>query len=230
MENVKFRLLKAAEIDIRVNSFHSGDKPSISLLLYKDARCDMAILDETVGPYNWRKSYSRNNINCMLEIYDPEKKEWIGKEDAGSTRGDYEKDKTLASDSFKRAAVCWGIGRELYTAPKIYWLAEWTIKCYPDRNYCGDSFVVTQIEYDDNREIKSISILDKDSDIEVKYNADGRCKFVKAPKKPEPEKMTEAPKVIRTKEDKKEEKPAEPAEKKSTADAEVVDDLPFAKK
>ena len=31
-----------------------------------------------------------------------------------------EKEKGLASDSFKRAGFNWGIGRELYTAPFIY--------------------------------------------------------------------------------------------------------------
>lgn len=240
MGEVKFRLLKAEEIDVRVNAIHPGDSPTISLLLYKDARCDMAILDETVGPFNWRKSYTRNNVNCILEIYDSEKKEWIAKEDAGSTKSNFEKDKTLASDSFKRAAVCWGIGRELYTAPSIHWKISWTAKTRLEDNYCGDKFVVTEIDYFDNREIKSVTILDKDSDVEVKYNADGKMKFIKAPQKPEPkpepEEEVETPKVIRTKEKAEEEPkadtPANPAEEpRLPADtAEVVDDLPFARK
>ena len=156
------------------------------------------------------------------------------------TKSNFEKDKTLASDSFKRAAVCWGIGRELYTAPSIHWKISWTAKTRLEDNYCGDKFVVTEIEYFDNREIKSVTILDKDSNVEVKYNSDGKMKFIKAPQKPEPkpepEEEAEAPKVIRTKEKAKEEPkadtPAKPAEEtRLPADtAEVVDDLPFARK
>ena len=41
-----FRDLKADEIELRVASIN--DK-GLALLLYKDARCDMNILDETVG-------------------------------------------------------------------------------------------------------------------------------------------------------------------------------------
>ena len=48
-----FRLLKANEIDVRVAMVKES---GVSLLLYKDARCDMNILDETVGEMNWIRS------------------------------------------------------------------------------------------------------------------------------------------------------------------------------
>lgn len=113
---MEFRELKAEEIDCRVASI---DKSWCTLLLYKDARVDMNVLDETVGSMNWQKHYSRDNANCTVSIWDNEKNQWIEKEDTG-TESFSEAEKGLASDSFKRACFNWGIGRELYTAPTIF--------------------------------------------------------------------------------------------------------------
>lgn len=111
-----FRDLKANEIDCRVSQIN---EKGLTLLLYKDARVDMDILDETVGAKNWQRTHTRDNANCIIEIWDEDKKQWICKEDTG-TESFTEKEKGLASDSFKRAGFNWGIGRELYTAPFIY--------------------------------------------------------------------------------------------------------------
>ena len=111
-----FSDLKTCEIDCRISQIN---EKGLSLLLYKDARVDMDILDETVGTKNWQRSHTRDNANCIIEIWDDEKKQWIRKEDTG-TESYTEKEKGLASDSFKRAGFNWGIGRELYTAPFIY--------------------------------------------------------------------------------------------------------------
>ena len=111
-----FRDLKANEIDCRLSQIN---EKGLTLLLYKDARVDMDILDETVGAKNWQRKHTRDNANCIIEIWDENKKEWISKEDTG-TESFTEKEKGLASDSFKRAGFNWGIGRELYTAPFIY--------------------------------------------------------------------------------------------------------------
>ena len=111
-----FRYLTADEIECRVATV---SEKGCSLLLYKDARCDMNILDETFGPMNWRRSHTRDNANCIVSIWDDEKQQWIDKEDTG-TESFTEKEKGLASDSFKRACFNWGIGRELYTAPFIW--------------------------------------------------------------------------------------------------------------
>ena len=166
---LNFRTLKADEIDVRVGSF---TKEGALLLLYKDARCDMAILDETVGPMNWKKSYSRGNVNCVLSIWDENKNQWIDKEDSGSA-GNFERDKSLASDSFKRAAVAWGIGRELYTGPKIYFPAK-AIKNYDaDKKFCSDKFEVTNIEYDDQKNIVSVDIHNITTEFEYRYTEKG---------------------------------------------------------
>lgn len=106
----KFRCLRADEIECRVQQVKDN---GLILLLYKDARCDMIILDETVGAMNWQREHRRDNANCVVSIWDSEKCQWIRKEDTG-TESNTEAEKGLASDSFKRACVNWGIGRELY--------------------------------------------------------------------------------------------------------------------
>lgn len=71
---LKFRDLAASEIDVRVAQ---AKQTGVLLLLYKDARCDQNILDETVGPMNWQRHHTRDNANCIVSIYDPEKQMWI---------------------------------------------------------------------------------------------------------------------------------------------------------
>lgn len=111
-----FRALRADEIDCRISQMKDD---GLSLLLYKDARCDQNILDEVVGPYNWKREHTRDNRNCVVSLWDEGKGQWISKEDTG-TESNTEREKGLASDSFKRACFNWGIGRELYTAPFIF--------------------------------------------------------------------------------------------------------------
>ena len=148
---MKFRLLTKDEIDVRVGT--ANDK-GVSLLLYKDARCDQNILDETVGPFNWQRHHSRDNANCTVALWDSEKGQWVEKEDTG-TESNTEKEKGLASDSFKRACFNWGIGRELYTSPFMWFGIE-------EVNHTGnkvyETFKVTDIQYSD-RNISSVTIL-----------------------------------------------------------------------
>lgn len=166
-----FRTLDANEIDIRVGTIIDlGNKVLSTWLLYKDARVDMNILDETVGSMNWKKTYSRDNQNCTVSIYDSEKKEWISKEDTG-TESFSEKEKGLASDSFKRACVCWGIGRELYTAPKIFIeLNEGDYKVNKDNKKQPKlDLKVKQIEYDKNKNITRLVIVDNKENIRFSF-------------------------------------------------------------
>lgn len=154
---LQFRTLKASEIDVRVAQVKEN---GLSLLLYKDARCDMNLLDEVVGPCNWQKSYSRDNKNCTVSIWDPEKNQWVSKEDTG-TESLTEKEKGVASDSFKRACFNWGIGRELYTAPFI-WVTNagiFSVTVNGKTIYkSNDRFRVKEIEYDENRNISKLVI------------------------------------------------------------------------
>lgn len=165
MQKLSFRTLKAAEIDCRISTV---SQKGISLLLYKDARVDQNILDETVGPMNWQRSHSRDNANCTVSLWDDEKQQWISKEDTG-TESNTEKEKGLASDSFKRACFNWGIGRELYAAPFI-WIAVGDCKVVDSGRTdkygkpvftCYDKFKVSRIGYDTDRNIIDLVIVDK---------------------------------------------------------------------
>lgn len=133
-----FRNLKKDEIDVRVAYVKEN---GFSVLLYKDARADMIILDESVGAMNWKREHTRDNKNCIVSIWDSKKNMWISKEDTG-TESNNEREKGLASDSFKRACFNWGIGRELYTAPFI-WIS--------DVNLAKKKIKVADIEISDKR-------------------------------------------------------------------------------
>ena len=148
---LEIRDLRADEIDCRIAQVKSN---GLSLLLYKDARCDMNILDETVGPFNWQRTHTRDNANCIVSIYDEDKKQWVSKEDTG-TESNTEKEKGLASDSFKRACFNWGIGRELYTAPFI-WIDASNFNVTNGK--CYDKFAVAEIKIE-NKKIIYLKII-----------------------------------------------------------------------
>lgn len=147
---MNFRLLKKDEIDVRISQVKEW---GVSVLLYKDARCDMKILDETVGPENWQRSHEviNNNLFCNVGIWVDRRNdgygEWVWKQDVG-TESYTEAQKGEASDSFKRACFNWGIGRELYTAPNIMFKTE---QCTIKDGKCYDKFYVDEIEYRDRK-------------------------------------------------------------------------------
>lgn len=113
---IKFRPLRADEVDLRVDRY---TQKGAWLLCYKDARCDMRILDETVGAENWQREHyeCKGNLFCRVGIRIGD--DWVWKADCG-TESYTEKEKGESSDSFKRACFCWGIGRELYTKINIF--------------------------------------------------------------------------------------------------------------
>ena len=169
---MKFRLLEAHEIECRVSTVKEN---GLSLLIYKDARVDMNILDETVTQMGWqRKHYElKGNIYCSVGIYDKDSKEWVYKDDAGS-ESNTEAVKGEASDSFKRACFNWGIGRELYSAPFI-WVSsdKCSITKRGDRFTCYDRFTVEKIKYNDKGEITGIAIVnDKTKAVVYYYNSE----------------------------------------------------------
>jgi hypothetical protein len=149
-----FRDLRADEIECRVAQ---AKQNGVSLLLYKDARCDQNILDETVGAFGWMRQHTRDNANCIVSIWDEKKQQWVSKEDTG-TESNTEKEKGLASDSFKRACFNWGIGRELYTAPFV-WVSNEDCNIYSkgQDKYgkpvygCNDKFEVQKIVIEEKK-------------------------------------------------------------------------------
>ena len=157
---LKFRDLTKDEIDCRVQSVHKEGK-GLVLLLYKDARVDQNILDETVGVENWQREHyeCKGNLFCRVGIdtnalAENAQPRWVWKADCG-TESNTEAQKGEASDSFKRACFNWGIGRELYTAPFIWIPAS---KCNISSGKCFDKFVVEKIKIE-NKEIVGLSIL-----------------------------------------------------------------------
>ena len=155
---MKFRKLEANEIDVRVATV---TEKGCSLLLYKDARVDQNILDETVGPEYWQRTHQLigGNLYCTVEIYIKELGAWVGKQDVG-TESYTEKEKGQASDSFKRACFNWGIGRELYTAPFI-WInkGDCQISEQGGKVTTKDRFEVKTIGYDDCGNINQLEIV-----------------------------------------------------------------------
>ena len=112
------RALRADEIEVRVGQVYDQ---KVSMLLYKTARTDMALLDETYGEFGWQCDYKelKGNLYCGIGILNEASGEWIWKWDCG-TESNTEKEKGEASDAMKRAGVKVGIGRELYSGPRIY--------------------------------------------------------------------------------------------------------------
>lgn len=164
-----FRDLTADEVECRIGMLKQN---GLTLLLYKDARCDMNILDETIGAMNWKKGYTRDNANCIVSIWDDQKKEWIPKEDTG-TESNTEKEKGIASDSFKRSCVNWGIGRELYTSPFI-WIPS--AKCNIKDGKCYDKFEVTHLVIE-NKKIVELKIANTTLGIECfNWSKNGQIK------------------------------------------------------
>lgn len=196
-------LLTKDDIEVRVAQTSVYDnKVKANLLIYKDARVDMFALDKQYGPMNWQRTHQviDGRLYCTVSIRDPKTGEWIAKQDVG-TESNTEPEKGQASDSFKRACFNWGIGRELYTAPKIsvelnereYGRDNGKIRVYA-------SFKVEEIGYDENRNINKLTIVDRF----------GNVRFTMEPAPAPVQKTAPAPAPKKT--TKKAEKPAQNAD------------------
>ena len=191
----KIPLLTADDIECRVHSVIENKKSGAVgaiLLLYKDARVDMRILDEVFGSMGWQRSHEviNGNLFCNIDIWDNDKQGWVRKQDVG-VESNTEKEKGQASDSFKRAGFNVGIGRELYTAPFTYVTLE-NGECYKDpksgnwRVNAAVKFAVSHIAYNDRREITGLTIIDKTG--KVRFEMGKRIE-----QRTEPQREREAP-------------------------------------
>lgn len=149
---MEIRLLKANEIECRIGTAKEGK--GISLLLYKDARVDMRILDEVFGFDGWEREHQLidGKLFCTVRVWSEKRGCWISKQDVG-TESNTEKEKGQVSDSFKRACFNLGIGRELYTSPFIWIPASKEYNKY-------EKFEVKEIGYNEDREINKLVIVD----------------------------------------------------------------------
>lgn len=172
-----FRTLTATEIEVRTAqvSKTAKGKTYALLLLYKDARCDMNMLDEKFTPYGWQREHIFKDglCYCTVKIWDAEKQQWIAKEDVG-VKSNTEEEKGQASDAFKRACFNVGIGRELYSAPRIVVeLNDNEVTTGKDGTVRMSKFVkfyVSNIEYDNDRKIIDLSITDNQGHIRYSMN------------------------------------------------------------
>jgi len=107
-----------------------------TLVAYIDARDVEDVLDKVAGPENWQCEYTQagGQMICRIGILcnSADGMQWNWKSDGGS-ESQIEKEKGLLSDSFKRAAVKWGIGRFLYrlTPIKLPSIKGFKEKFYP---------------------------------------------------------------------------------------------------
>ena len=179
MHTITFRDLKPEEIEVRVGSTTKdkiGNVVSFGLLLYKTARVDANILDETVGVFNWQKKFYqvKNTMVCSIGLYDEERHEWVWKDDGGDDDFTTEQVKAELSDSFKRAGFSIGIGRKLYSASKIFMRVDRT-ETNTEKSY----YQVSDIEYDETSIIKLEIINKKTKEVVISYG------MKKAPRKTE---------------------------------------------
>lgn len=148
-------LLTPYDVELRVSQLNQTQYGTYcTLLVYKDARCDMRYLDECFGSLNWKRSHEviNGNLFCTVSVWDTDKGQWISKQDVG-VESNTEAVKGACSDSFKRACVNLGIGRELYDAPVIRFKLE-------DKEVAIGSngkpktyskFIVTRMAYDKDK-------------------------------------------------------------------------------
>jgi len=159
------RKLAAHEIEVRIGATNK-EKAKAQLLLYKDARCDMAILDEVFGVGNWQANYCEiaGMLFCAIGVLFGENWVWKqsnGIESQGMGDEDPNNKKGWASDAFKRAGFMWGIGRELYE-----WKGIWID--YDRTKYAR--YEVAEISYTDKGAPKSIKIVDQNGKIVYKFD------------------------------------------------------------
>lgn len=159
-KDYEFRLLNSDEIECRVGQGGNSKSPSwCTLLLYKDARCDMRRLDEKFGIFGWKRKHELigQNLYCTVSVY-KEGIGWVEKQDVG-VPSNTEAVKGQSSDAFKRACTCLGIGRELYTAPKRILVRLNPQTEYSQNGKLKTSFHVGMIDYE-NRCVSKLVILD----------------------------------------------------------------------
>lgn len=162
-------LLTAKDVELRTAQIKKTNYGVyITLLVYKDARVDMRMLDKLYGPLGWQRHHREINgrLYCTISVYDKENKIWIEREDVG-TPSNTEEVKGESSDSFKRAGFNFGIGRELYDAPNIrFKLNDGEYSDYNGKVSCYMKFRVSEMEYDaEAGEFSKFTVVDEKGNI-----------------------------------------------------------------
>lgn len=166
------RLIRPNEINAYVKTVKNGKG---LILLYKDSRYDMSVLDEEFGTFGWETSYQeiKGTLYCTIRVWDASRAHWVEKTSNG-VESDMEAQKGEASDALKRAGFLLGIGRELYTAPVIFVsLNQDEVDNYngKERLKLGVTFNVSEIEYDECRNISRLVIVDRNGKQRFKWES-----------------------------------------------------------
>lgn len=169
------RKLTSKEIEVKVKQV--SEKGAV-LLLYKTARVDMSILDETYGAMNWQSDYKvvKDNLYCGIGVRNNDTNEWVWKWDCGiESREDEEgnQKKGEASDAFKRAGFKWGIGVELYSSPFTFARVE-TVQSN-GKWYLKDKFQKFEVQgiWYDKDEVGALVIQDNKGNIVFQWKKPG---------------------------------------------------------
>lgn len=151
-EFIKWDLLRPEDIEVRVGNKIKGSD-NVAMLLYQDSRCTARNLDKQFGQFGWQMDYKvvGEQIYGTLSIWDETKNQWVSKSDTGD-KSNISEDKGQSSDILKRCAVRWGFGVELYSAPKIV---------IPDDGYGNSGYKVSEIDYNEYREIRHLVIVNR---------------------------------------------------------------------
>ena len=124
IEGIDWKALAApfGDDDVEWRIGHVAESAGRALVLpYVTNRAIMDRLDAVAGHDDWRNEYlpwREKGVLCGLSIRVAG--EWVTKWD-GADQTDIEPTKGGLSDSMKRAAVQWGMGRELYRLPALWW-------------------------------------------------------------------------------------------------------------
>lgn len=166
-----FRTLNPDEIECRIAQ---ATEKGVSLLLYKTARTDADLLDETVGPEKWSNDFKLVDGVLYGGLGVDYGNGLVWKWDAG-TESNTEAEKGRASDAFKRAGFKHGIGRELYSSPFV-WVKADKCKKLEESSWrkdkrgnpvweCKDRFSVAAISYDEKEKINYLAIRNQSGDV-----------------------------------------------------------------
>lgn len=174
-ETKKAQPLLAEQITVGIAEINPANG-TFEMYLRVDPRIIMDKLDEKFGPLGWKKESTLEDLNgvkvmkCTLSVKD-EAGNWISRDDhsGGAAWAESQESKVMDADALRRAAVQFGVGRELYTFKNIVTTLKDksgndVLRFFPVKNgdneiyRSTDELYVEQISYDKNYRIDALSI------------------------------------------------------------------------
>ncbi|NBI07648.1 Rad52/Rad22 family DNA repair protein [Senegalia massiliensis] len=123
------------DIEFRIGARKQDNSKGIALV-YVSNRAIQNRLDDIFSPFGWKNEFKEINggksklCGISIKVYDhDDNSHWLTKWD-GADNTEFSSTKGGLSDSMKRCAVQWGIGRYLYNMPKLWVEIKQTGKSY----------------------------------------------------------------------------------------------------